>query len=319
MEEDLFVVQWRLMNLKKTALLLVSGFGLFSVANFSAEIAAYREKKKIFGDGAFWVIAHRGFSGRYPENTMAAFKAAAELPIDALELDVHSTRDGKIVVIHDANLDRTTDRTGRVFDQNWSSLKTADAGFMFDPDQNASFPFRGKGIGIPQLEQVFQEFPNTKFIIEIKQTLPAIEEPIYRLIKKYQLEDKVIIASENTEPLVRFRSLAPSIPTNFSAQESIAYYNSFRLRLMNFYKGRGDALQIPPRFRGDQVVTPRFCRTAKKKGIVIHVWTVNDPEEMQQLIDYGVDGIITDFPDRLAAIASARKSQTGAIDDANQR
>lgn len=290
------------MNLKKAALLVVSGFGLFSVANYSAEVAGHREKKRIFEDGEFWVIAHRGFSGKYPENTMSAFRAAAEMPIDALELDVHSTRDGKIVVMHDAVLDRTTDRTGRIFDENWSTLKQVDAGFMFDPDQNSTFPFRGKGIGIPLLEDVFREFPQMRFIIEIKQILPAIEEPIYRLIKKYQMEDKVIIASESTEPLARFRSLAPTIPTNFSAQESIAFYNSFRLHLINFYKGTGDALQIPPRFRGDQVVTPQFCRSAKKKGIVIHVWTVNDPDEMKQLIDYGVDGIITDFPDRLVEL-----------------
>ena len=290
------------MNFRKAALLFLSGLGLFSVANFSAEMATHREKKKLFQDGRFWVIAHRGFSGRYPENTMPAFEAAARLPIDALELDVHSSRDGRIVVIHDAQLDRTTNRTGRVFDQNWDTLRNTDAGFHFDPDKNGSYPFRGKGIGIPLLEDVFKAFPDKKFIIEIKQTLPAIEEPIYRLIKKYRLEEKVVVASEHSEPLQRFRTLAPTIPTNFSAQESVAFYNSYRLRLGNFYKGNGDALQIPPRYRGDQVVTAAFCRLAKKKGLVIHVWTVNDPEDMKQLIEYGVDGIITDFPDRLVAL-----------------
>ncbi|MCI0415169.1 glycerophosphodiester phosphodiesterase [bacterium] len=293
------------MNLKKATLLIVSGFGLFSVANFSAEVASYRPKKKLFQDGRFWRIAHRGFSGRYPENTMAAFEAAAKLSIDALELDVHSTRDGRIVVIHDATLDRTTDRTGRVFNQNWSALKLADAGFMFDPDQNGSFPFRGKGITIPLLEDVFKTFPHLRVVIEIKQTLPAIEEPVYRLIKKYKMEDKVIVASEHTEPLLRFRSLAPSIATNLSGKEALGFYHSFRVRLGNFYKSPGDALQIPPRFRGDQVVTRAFCQAAKKKGIVIHVWTVNDPEEMKQLIDFGVDGIITDFPDRLLEVTPA--------------
>ena len=298
------------MSFKKAALLLLSGFGLFSVANFSAEMASHRQKKKVFQDDRFWIIAHRGFSGRFPENTMAAFEAAAKLPIDALELDVHSTRDGRIVVIHDATLDRTTNRTGRVFDQNWDGLKHTDAGYLFDPDQNGTFPFRDKGITIPLLEDVFKAFPQMKFIIEIKQTLPAIEEPIYRLIKKYKLEDKVVVASEHTEPLMRFRSLAPSIPTNFSAQESIAFYNSFRLYLGNFFKGNGDALQIPPRFRGDQVVTPAFCSLAKKKGIVIHVWTVNDAEEMKEMIEYGVDGIITDFPDRLVSVS--RKVESGS-------
>jgi glycerophosphoryl diester phosphodiesterase len=291
------------MSLKKAALLLLSGFGLFSVANFSAEVAGYRERKRIFQEpNTFWVIAHRGFSGRYPENTMASFEAAAKLPIEALELDVHSTRDGRIVVIHDPMLDRTTDQTGRVFDQNWDSLRHADAGFLFDPDKNDSFPFRGKGIGVPLLEDVFKAFPQMKFVVEIKQTLPAIEEPIYRLIKKYRVEDRIIIASEHTEPLLRFRSLAPAIATSFSAQESLALYNSYRLKLANFYRGTGDALQIPPRFRGDQVVTPSLCRMAKRKGFILHVWTVNDPDEMRQLIDFGVDGIITDYPDRLLDI-----------------
>jgi glycerophosphoryl diester phosphodiesterase len=290
------------MSFKKTALLLLSGLGLFSVANFSAEVASHREKRKLLEDGKFWVIAHRGFSGKYPENTMPSFEAAAKLPIDALEMDVHATRDGRIVVIHDATLDRTTDRSGNVFDQNWESLKQADAGFMFDPDKNGSFPFRGKGIGIPLLEDVFQTFPNMRFIIEIKQVLPAIEEPVYRLIKKYKMEDRVIVASEHSAPLLRFRGLAPSIATNLSGSESIAFYNAFRLRLHNFYRIPGDALQIPPTFRGDQVVTPAICKIAKQKGLTLQVWTVNDPKEMQKLIDYGVDGIITDFPDRLLEV-----------------
>jgi glycerophosphoryl diester phosphodiesterase len=290
------------MSFKKTALLLLSGLGLFSVANFSAEIASHRERKRLFQDDHFWVIAHRGFSGKYPENTLASFEAAAKLPIDALEMDVHSTRDGRIVVIHDSTLDRTTDRSGNVFDQNWESLKHADAGFMFDPDKNGSFPFRGKGIGIPLLEEVFSTFPNMKMIVEIKQVLPAIEEPVYRLIKKYKMEEKVIVASEHSAPLLRFRSLAPSIATNLAGSEAIAFYNSFRLHLHNFYRVPGDALQIPPTFHGNQVVTPSICRIAKQKGLVLHVWTVNEPEEMQELIDFGVDGIITDFPDRLLEV-----------------
>jgi glycerophosphoryl diester phosphodiesterase len=290
------------MNFKKAALLLASGFGLFSVANVSAEMASYRERKKLFQDNKFWVIAHRGFAGKFPENTLLSFESAAKLPIDALEFDVHSSRDGKIVVIHDPTLDRTTDRSGNVFDQNWASLKQADAGFMFDPDGNGSFPFRGKGIGIPLLEDVFQTFPQMKMIIEIKQVLPAIEEPVYRLIKKYKMEDKVIVASEHSEPLLRMRSLAPTIASNFSGREAVAFYQAFRMRLHNFHKIRGDALQIPPKYKGVPVITPAMCRVAHQKGVAIHVWTINDPAEMEQLIADGVDGIITDFPDRLLQI-----------------
>jgi glycerophosphoryl diester phosphodiesterase len=290
------------MSFKKTALLLLSGLSLFSVANFSAEVASQRERKKLFKNNDFWVIAHRGFSGKYPENTLAAFEAAAKMPIDAFELDVHSSRDGRIVVIHDATLDRTTDRSGNVFDKNWEFLRQADAGFMCDPEENGAFPFRGKGVGIPLLEDVFRSFPQMKMIIEIKQVLPAIEEPVYRLIKKYKMEDKVIVASEHKEPLMRMRSLAPSIATNLSGSESVTFYNSFRLRMHNFYKVPGDALQIPPTYKGTPVITPTVCRIAKQKGLVLHVWTVNDPAEMAQLIEYGVDGIITDFPDRLLQV-----------------
>jgi glycerophosphoryl diester phosphodiesterase len=296
------------MSLKKTALLLISGVGLFSVANFSAEIGTVRDKKRVFQGKPFWVIAHRGYSGRFPENTLLAFDEAAKLPIDAIELDVHSSRDGRIVVIHDPTLDRTTDRNGRVFDQNWDFLKKMDAGYMCDPEGHGEFPFRSKGIGIPLLEDVFKHLPNMKFIIEIKQTLPAIEEPIYRLIRKYRMEEKVIVASEHIEPLIRFRGLAPLVATNLSSIEAREFYRSYRMKLSNFYRSKGDALQIPPDYHGNRVVTYNFVQAAKRKGLILHVWTVNDPGEMKELMDAGVDGIITDFPDHLLKVAAVRQS-----------
>jgi glycerophosphoryl diester phosphodiesterase len=294
------------MKLRKIALLLLSGAGLYSVANYSAAAGNVRERKRILDDKNFWIIAHRGFSARYPENTMLAFEQAAALQIDAIELDVHSTRDGRIVVIHDSTLDRTTDRNGRVFDHTWDLLRKADAGFMFDPDGSGKYPFRGQGLAVPLLEDVFKKFPKMKFIVEIKQELPAIEEVVYRLIRKYKMEKQVIVASEHSEPLNRFRNIDPLVATSLSSEEAYELYKMYRLRMMNFYRCRGDALQIPEKHNGKQVLRPSLIAAAKRKGLAVHIWTVNDPVDMKRLMDWGVDGIISDDPGSLLAVAAAR-------------
>ena len=297
------------MNFRKAALLLFSGLGLASVANYSAQVGTLRKRKGIFQEKPFWVIAHRGFSGKFPENTMLAFEQAAALPIDAIELDVHSTRDGKVVVIHDPTLDRTTDRVGRVLDFSWDELKKIDAGYSFDPEKKQLYPFRGRGIGIPQLEDVFQRFPNMKFVVEIKQTLPAIEELVYGLIRKYQMQENVIVASEHYEPLARFRNLDPGIATNLASIEAMEFYRLFRFHVSSFYKAHGDALQIPPKYGDVQIVTRSFVQACRRKGFILHIWTVNDPAEMARLMDCGVDGIISDFPDRLLEVYGNRSAK----------
>src|SRR5262245_40441996 len=290
------------MNFRKAALLFISGVGLYSVANYSAEVAHARSRKRVLQDKPFWLIGHRGFAGKYPENTMLSFEQAVSLPIDAVELDVHSSRDGRVVVIHDPTVDRTTNGTGRVFDMQWDELRKLDAGYNFDPDGNHQYPFRGKGLTIPLLEEVFQKIGAKKIIIEIKQTLPAIEELIHALIRKYQMQERVIVASEHFEPLVRFRNLDPSIATNLSAREANEFYKWYRLRLSNFYRASGDALQIPEKHNDMQIVTPAFVQASHRKGFALHIWTVNDPADMERLIEDGVDGIITDFPDRLIQV-----------------
>jgi glycerophosphoryl diester phosphodiesterase len=292
------------MSLRRWLLLILGGVGLYSVANYSAEIATVRERKRLFNEKPFWLIAHRGFSGVYPENTMLSFEKADELPIDALELDVHASKDGKLVVIHDPTLDRTTNMSGRIVDYSAEELRRADAGYHFDPLNDKTFPFRGQGIKIPFLEELFQRFPHRKLVVEIKQTIPAIEELLDAMIHKYHMEDKVIIASEHYEPLARIRTMDPPIATNLSAIEARVFYRLFHMKLSAFYKPNGDALQIPDTYRGEKVVTPGLVKAVHKKGLILHVWTVNDPKEMKELIDFGVDGIITDYPDRLVEVIS---------------
>lgn len=292
------------MSFRRWFILVLSGVGLYTVANYSAEIATVRERKRLFNEKPFWVIAHRGFSGMYPENTMLSFEKADELPIDALELDIHASKDGKLIVIHDPTLNRTTNMSGQIVDYPAEELRRADAGYHFDPSNDKSFPFRGQGIKIPFLEELFQRFPHRKFVVEIKQTMPAIEELLVALIRKYHMEEKVIVASEHYEPLARIRTIDPALATNLSAIEARTFYTLFRMKLSAFYKSSGDALQIPDMYKGQKVVTRGLVKAVHKKGLILHIWTVNDPQEMEQLIDYGVDGIITDYPDRLVEVIS---------------
>jgi glycerophosphoryl diester phosphodiesterase len=290
------------MRFWKTGLLFLSGLGLLSVARYSADAATVRDRKKIFQDNKFWVIAHRGFSGLYPENTMLAFEKAAALGVDAIELDVHSSRDGKVIVLHDETLDRTTDFRGRALEYGWEDLRKADAGFHFDPDGSGETPFRGKNIRIPLLEEVFKTFPAMKFIIEIKQVFPPIEEPIYRLIRKYKMEENVVVASGHMEPLLWFRTMNPSIATGMAKDEAREFYGLYRMGLSHFHRPAGDALQIPWRYRSKTIITPGLVRRTRRKGLVLHVWTVNEPADLRRMVEAGVDGIISDFPDRLLQV-----------------
>ncbi|MCP4421279.1 MAG: glycerophosphodiester phosphodiesterase, partial [Chloroflexi bacterium] len=127
--------------------------------------------------GGVVVLAHRGWRGCYPENTMLAFEKAAELPIDGLEIDIHSTSDGVLVVFHDDSLERTTNGNGRIQDYTFAELQKLDAGYRFTPDDGQTFPFRGQGITIPILAEVFETFPRLWINIDIKQETPSIVRP----------------------------------------------------------------------------------------------------------------------------------------------
>lgn len=251
------------------------------------------------------VIAHQGGDGRRPSNTMAAFTYAVELGVDVLEMDIHSTKDGVLVTIHDATVDRTTNGTGRVQDYTFAELQTLDAGYhwptLAEESLRADRPFRGLGITIPSLEEVLISFPDVPLNIEIKQQEPSIVGPFCALLKKYERigPNRVVVASFHPETITEFRNSCPDVPTAVVQNEVITFFTLNKLWLHPIWSPPAEAFQVPVRSAGLTVITPRFVQNLHKHGIVVHPWTINSELEMSQMLEMGVDGIITDYPDRL--------------------
>jgi len=248
--------------------------------------------------GGVVILAHRGFRGNYPENTMLAFEKAAELPIDGLEIDIHSTKDGILVVCHDETVDRTTNGHGRIQNFRLAELQQLDAGYHFTRDDGHTFPFRGQGITIPTLEEVLQRFQNYWINVDIKQSEPTMVRPFCELIERTQMADKICVGSFNNRTVADFRRACPTVARVASIAETVRLYLLNKLRLSRFYWGWAHVFQIPEYDKGLHIVTHRFVKAAHRNNTAVHVWTVNEPADMQRLITIGVDGLITDFPDR---------------------
>jgi glycerophosphoryl diester phosphodiesterase len=256
-----------------------------------------------FNAGLPRAFGHRGSAGTHPENTLEAFAAAAAIGIEYLELDVHMTRDGEIVVSHDDHLKRTCGRAGVIREMTYAELAAADAGRMFTLD-GANFPFRHKGIRVPRLAEVLAAFPKLRIEIEVKQIAPSVVAPTLAVIDRAGMRRNVFVASEHQQPLDEIRKLAPEIPTNFSYFETGEFFQAIVSR--DIYRPPGDALQIPRQYESWQLITPDSVEFAHRIGLEVHVWTVNEAEEMEELLDMGVDGLISDYPRRLLDVIRRR-------------
>ena len=249
-------------------------------------------------------FAHRGGSALRPENTLLAFSHGLSIGADALELDIQMTRDGEIVVIHDPTVDRTTDGTGPVAGFCLEELGRLDAGYLFTTDRGESYPFRGKGYGIPTLREVLEKFPQVRLNIDLKQTSPERERRLWLLIEEYEAQERVLVASGDVhEGIIRFRKLSlgqvatSASPPELRTSALASLFHSTRL-LHPAY----DALQVPDIYRGIRVVSPRTISVAHGLNLDMHVWTIDDASTMRLLLGWGVDGLMSDRPDVLAQV-----------------
>ncbi len=245
-------------------------------------------------------FAHRGGSLLAPENTLAAFDLGASLGADALELDMQTTAEGEIVVTHDPVVDRTTDGSGPVSSYSLDELRRLDAGSRFTLDGGQTFPFRGQGVFIPTLREVFARYPTLRVNIDLKESSPEREKGLWRLIQEFEAYDRVLVAAETLPPIARFRTLsAARVATSACAPEIRAFVLATYARVTRFIRPAYDALQIPEIYARVRVTSPALVRAAHRKGLAVHVWTIDDRPTMDRLLAWGVDGLMSDRPDLL--------------------
>lgn len=290
--------------MRKKVLQIVAGFlvTLLLVYLLLALIAQPRPDHPYLTDTPdVLVIAHQGGEHLRPDNTMAAFEYAYELGVDVLELDIHGTSDGHLVVIHDATVDRTTNGQGAVNSFTLVEIQELDAAYRWphNVENPTEFPYRGQGITIPTLEEVFETFPGMRINIEIKQIEPPIIEPLCDLIKEYDKEEEVLVVSFDDNMTVAFREACPGIATGATAGETKLFFGLNTVFLGAIYRPRMEAFQVPEYSGGIHVVTERFVQGAHRQNVAVHVWTVDDRDDMARFIEMGIDGIITNEPDVL--------------------
>jgi glycerophosphoryl diester phosphodiesterase len=252
------------------------------------------------------VFAHRGGSKLAPENTMAAFDHGMALGADGFELDVQLSADGVPVAMHDPTLDRTTDRSGPVATLTSRELAGVDAGYHFGADQG--FPFRGRGAGIPSLEAVLTRHPTARAIIEMKGGALPLVRAVVAVVRRLGAVNRVCLGSYHFAALEEARRLEPAVAT--SASQSEAQWALYRTwAAWPLYRRRSYvAFQVPERVGRTRVLTPRFVRRAHREGQVIQVWVVDSAADAARLLQWGVDGLISDRPDITVPLVNGRPS-----------
>ena len=252
-----------------------------------------------FFAGAPQLIAHRGGAGLAPENTMAAFRCAVEeWDADMLEMDLRLTADGRVVVIHDETVDRTTDGSGRIRDMTWNDARGLDAGCRF-PGTGGGARWGGRGVRIPLFEEVLEAFPGMRLIVEPKAAEAA--GPLVRLVRAAGAERRVLVGAEFEHTRLGARGYPG--PWGASKRQVVPFWLLHRFgRAGRWHAPAADGFQLPEMSGRLRVITPLLLRAARAANMPVYVWTVDDPADMRRLLEWGADGIMTDRPDLLAMV-----------------
>jgi glycerophosphoryl diester phosphodiesterase len=244
-------------------------------------------------------FAHRGGSLLWPENTLEAFEGAAELGFTHIETDLQRTRDGHLVIHHDARVDRTTDGTGAIREMTLAEVARLDAGYRFT-DEAGHHSFRGKGIRIPTLAETLDRFPSLFFNLEMK-TPMALE--LWDFIEDHGVHERVLVGAASQAWGDAFRGLARGrVPTSPGFAGVLDFWLGSRVGLDRLRRYDFEALQVPTVWSGLTVVDERLVTAAHRHGIQVHVWTIDDPDEMRGLFSLGVDAVMSDRPDILREV-----------------
>lgn len=266
--------------------------------------------------------AHQGGANEAPSSTMYAVEKAVQVGAPAIELDVHATADRKIVVCHDPTLERTTNASGKICHRTLAELQQLDNAYWFLPGEDAqpgrpeeSYPLRGRApgdhrFGIATLEEILRDFPGTILNLDIKRTAPEVEpyeELLADLLREYEHTEDVIVASFDDTATDAFSRYAPEIPTSAGTTATAEFFHGVHAGTPAPESvTRHVALQVPATYGEITVVDDVFVAGAHAAGLAVHVWTINERDEMEGLLDLGVDGIISDVPSVLVKVLDER-------------
>ncbi|GAB3027069.1 glycerophosphodiester phosphodiesterase [Bowmanella dokdonensis] len=275
---------------------MLGGLGLIGLLYWLGPVNRIGPHPYYAGQG-FEVIAHGAGQGLRPKNTLEAAQFSATLGADAIELDIHATSEGILVVRHDDTVDATTNGSGQIRLLTLEELKRLDAGYWHS--QGEAYPFREQGIRIPALEELFTALPDARFLIEIKPDSERIAGDLCALINQFGLQSQVMVASFHDKALKAFRQTCPQVASAMTKSEITWFVLLDKIGLSHLLPVHGLAMQVPVHSGAIDVVTPSLVKAAHRRGIRVQVWTINETDEMAELIEIGVDGIVTDFPDRL--------------------
>ncbi|WP_223634866.1 glycerophosphodiester phosphodiesterase [Corallococcus sp. EGB] len=245
-------------------------------------------------------IAHRGGALLAPENTLEAFHRAVHTHrTDMLELDVHLSRDGEVIVAHDDTLERCTDGEGPLAALTLAELRKLDAGHRFTPDEGRTFPFRGQGVRLPTLREVLRAFPSLRLNVELKPDVPGAEAVLARLLTEEDALGRVCIGSEQDVIAERLHARLPDVCHFYPRDALAAFVLALKAGEAPPEDARFRVLDMPLYFGEVRLVDDALLKAAAERGKWLNVWTVDDPAEMDRLLQEGIGGIMTDRPDLL--------------------
>lgn len=248
-------------------------------------------------EGFAGCFGHRGCAGIFPENTLEGFLLAARIGADVIETDAHVTRDGRVVLCHDPDVDRTTDGEGSIASMTLDEIKKLDAGARFT-DRDGAEVFRGCGLRIPTLEEALTALPSQRFNVELKSHDEGAPKLLGEALERAGGRGRVLLASEDGGVMNEIRRVISWAPTSCSSAEVFGFLTGL---LEDHYEAPpACALQVPDVFSGFEVVTDAFVQRAKSLEMLVHVWTINEPAAMRRLRAMGCDGVISDHPERWA-------------------
>jgi len=241
-------------------------------------------------------IAYRGGLGLWPENTLYAFQQSEVIGSDAIQMDVRMSLDNTLVAMHDSTVERTTNGFGAVNQLTLTELQNLDAGYLWSQDAGSTFKYRDQGITIPTIVEVFAEIDSMQIYVDIKDDELFAANLLCMNIRDNNMNQKVLVTADNDLVLEHFRKTCPEIATSASGKEQKVFTALNAAFLTPIYSPKFHLVELPSTWYGLRLITPNLIQSAHLRGLRVHAVNINESDQMELVIQQGIDGVVTDYP-----------------------